>query len=557
MEFRGQNYVFSNNCQTPFDHEIGGVVYHFQCAEAAFQAERAPSRASEFVGLTGSEAKDLGKKMKKKDVRPDWNDVRTDVMDRVLMDKFSRDDLFAKLWAAGDSITMDVSYPDRYWGLYEGRGQNQMGKSLSRVREALGRKRGLVTTKEAIPCFYKVQKGGIVTFDTETTGVSPRYDDIIQITIAGQNGEILLSTYVKPQNCKEWKEAEEINHISPLMVADAPTADKVADVVRQIFENADMVVGYNVPFDIRMVEARFGVSFEGKQVLDVLPLFRKYAGEYLEKVEGERDKYRLPSGEQVDLKLSSAVKVVLGEREYDEFLGSAHDAEADTLETAKLAKALCEKFGMELTVPKAMGAENFFGIEEGILCNLVNSKGVVGNGFTKRLFDHHPEVKENYKATMKAARKAGREAFGGVTMVKCFEKENVQVANIYAQDKVGNAEMDGGVYADVSKMVELVGKICDKYPSLPVYLPCIMSTNHGDFEIVDAIGCGRSGGNWSEIEWLLASLGKKNLFLVDTTTGRVEKFQRSIESELLMKDEEDFEGLSEEDGLSEDGIEIG
>lgn len=554
MEFRGANYVFSNNCQTPFNHIIGGVPYHFQCAEAAFQAERAPGRAAEFVGLSGQEAKALGKKMKKKDVRPDWNEYRTDAMDKVLMDKFERDDLFSKLWAAGDAITMDVSYPDRYWGLYEGRGQNQMGKSLSRVREALGRKRGLMTKKESIPCFYKVQQGGMVTFDTETTGVSPKYDDVIQITIAGQNGEILLSTYVKPQNCAEWKDAEEINHITPGMVSDAPSAEKVAVVVRQIFDAADLIVGYNVAFDTRMVEARFGVSFEEKQVLDVLSLFRKYAKDLLTKVEGEKDKYLLPSGEQVDLKLLSAVKAVLGEREYDEFLGSAHDAEADTLETAKLAKVLCEKFGVEIPSPKAFGAENFFGIEEGILCNLVNSKGVVGNGFTKRLFDHHPELKENYRETMKTARRMGKEAFGGVTMVKVQGasplpgKENISVANIFAQDKVGNAEMDGGVYADVSKMVELIGKICDRYPNLPVYLPCIMSTNSGDFTVTDAIGCGKSGGKWSEIEWRLALLGKKNLFLVDTTTGRVEKFEKSLRKE---------EAIDTISVPEEDGIEIG
>lgn len=133
---------------------------------------------------------------------------------------------------------------------------------------------------------------------------------------------------------------------------------------------------------------------------------------------------------------------------------------------------------------------------------------------------------------------------------------SVQVANIYAQRRAGNAELDGGIYADTKTLAMLVGRICDHYPDLPVYLPCIMSTNRGDFEVVDAIGCGKSGGNWSEIEWELASLGKKNLFLVDTTTGRVEKFERSIEKRQGREGEYE-ENLAMEGTIAEDSIEIG
>ena len=97
MEFRGTNYFLSNNFQSPFDYEIEGVTYRFQNAEAAFQAERAPSRAADLVGLPAKEAKELGKKMKKKEIRPDFNEVRLDLMEKVLYKKFSNPALWARL----------------------------------------------------------------------------------------------------------------------------------------------------------------------------------------------------------------------------------------------------------------------------------------------------------------------------------------------------------------------------------------------------------------------------------------------------------------------------
>lgn len=543
MEFRGTNYFLSNNFQSPFDYEIKGVTYRFQNAEAAFQAERAPSRAADFVGLTAKEAKELGKKMKKKEIRPDFNEVRLELMEKVLYKKFSNPALLARLWATEPPITMDVPYMDRFWGLYQGRGQNNMGNCLTNVREKLAVEKGLATVKEPSVCCYKIQQGGIVTFDTETTGLSPRYDDILQITIAGQNNEILLSTYVKPQNCTHWEESQAIHHISPEMVKDAPTADKVAEVVKQIFDNADMIVGYNVPFDVRMVSSRFGYQFDESKVVDVLPLFREYEKQTCKKGE-DRGTFVTEDGNVVSANLSSAVRVVLGNREADLFENDAHDAEADTLETAKVAKAILPKFGIEIPVPKTMGAENLFGIEDGILCNQVNAKGIVTAGFTKRLFYHHPEAKDAFKKEIQLARKNGEELLGKYTVTPCFEKEGVSIANIYAQAQVGNAELDGKSYTDVATLCSCIGKICDENPDKPVYLPCIMSSNKGPFEVTDAIGCGKAGGKWSEIGAELYNLKKSNLYLVDTTTGRCEPLSKE---KSLSSDYDDFD---------EDGLEI-
>ena len=439
---------------------------------------------------------------------------------------------------------------DRYWGLYQGRGQNNMGKCLTNVREKLAKERGLFIEKESSVCCYKIQQGGMVTFDTETTGISPRYDDILQITIAGQKGEILLSTYVKPKSCTSWEESMDIHHITPEMVKDAPDAEKVAEIVKKIFDNADMIVGYNIPFDIRMVENRFGYKFDEEKIFDALPLFRKYLKENLEKAEG-RACYKMEDGSIVQATLSDAVKVLLGEKEYNDFLNEAHDAEADTLETAKVALKLAEENGIKIPTPHSMGVENLFGIKEGILCNQVNSKGVVPSGFTNRLFYHHPEVKSSFKKTYAECKKRGINPLGKVSIVKCEELPEVEIANIYAQQAVGNAEIDGNEYTDVEVLCECIRKICDKYPQKPVYLPCIMSSNYGEFEVMDAIGCGKAGGKWSKIGEKLVSLKKDNLFLVDTTTGRCEplKEDRSLQCNVV--------SMEQNDSFEEEGIEIG
>lgn len=525
MEFRGANYFLSNNFQSPFDHEIGGVTYRFQNAEAAFQAERAPSRASEFVGITAKDAKALGKKMKKCDIRPDFTEVRLDIMEMVLASKFKSPSLQEMLLSTKGNITMDVGYMDLYWGLYNGRGQNNMGKCLTKVRDSIMREKGILVERESEVCCYKIQQGGMVTFDTETTGLSGKYDDILQITIAGQNGEILLSTYVKPQTCTRWEESMKIHHITPEMVANAPSAEKVAAVTKQIFDNADMIVGYNVGFDVKMVSKRFGYEFDESKVLDVLPLFRRYLKENLEKAE-ERASYKMEDGVVVKSNLASAVRVLLGAQEHLIFESEAHDAEADTLETTKVAKKLAEIYGIDIPTPKSMGVENLFGIEEGVLCNQVNSKGIVTDGFTKRLFYHHPEAKEVFKKTFATCRKKGIDPLGKASITPCKDKPNVSIANIYAQRQVGNAEVDGREYTDVPTLCECIGKICDAYEGKPVYLPCIMSSKSGDFVVQDAIGCGKSGGKWGDIKEGLSALGKSNLFLVDTTTGRCEPLSR-------------------------------
>ncbi len=265
MQFYGEYWFLNNSAQYPLDLEIEGKMYRFGSAEAAYQACKAPTRAEEFQNYSPKQAKEAGKKFKKREIREDWDSVKMSEMKRVLTSKFKDPMLRQKLLQAGSPITMDNPYHDTYWGLYNGKGQNRLGKLLEEVRDDIRKEMGIVIKKETSVVSYKIQQGGLIAFDTETTGLSSKYDDILQITIVGQDGAVLLNTYVKPENCTHWEDSEAIHGISPKDVKNAPSAEKVAEVVKKIFDHADKIIGYNVSFDTKMVTARFGYDFDEKE----------------------------------------------------------------------------------------------------------------------------------------------------------------------------------------------------------------------------------------------------------------------------------------------------
>ena len=206
-------------------------------------------------------------------------------MKRVLTAKFKDPTLRHKLLQAPSPITMDNPYHDTYWGLYNGRGQNRLGKLLEEVRDDIRREMGIIIRKETSVVSYKIQQGGLVAFDTETTGLSSKYNDILQITIVGQDGAVLLDTYVKPQNCTHWEESQAVHGISPEDVAHAPSAERVSEIVKRIFDHADKIIGYNVGFDTKMVTARFGYDFTAKE----MRYREKHPDEWTRQVEEYKD----------------------------------------------------------------------------------------------------------------------------------------------------------------------------------------------------------------------------------------------------------------------------
>lgn len=161
----------------------------------------------------------------------------------------------------------------------------------------------------------------IVAFDTETTGISPELDELLQITIVDEKENILLESYIKPPTRTSWINAQKVNKIDPEDVKNAPSALELASKIKEIFDKADAIVGYNVGFDVAFVEKDCKIHIDKTKVIDCLKLFR----EECKKKKISLDHHKL--GDAVDFYCPSAKA---------DYLSNAHDASCDSIATMRV-----------------------------------------------------------------------------------------------------------------------------------------------------------------------------------------------------------------------------
>ena len=125
--------------------------------------------------------------------------------------------------------------------------------------------------KDDISKLTNVNPEKIIVFDTETTGLNPYgNDEILQIAIINGNGEELFNSYIKPEARRTWTKASEVNGITPRMVKNSPHFSDVQDTIQDIFNNAEVIVGYNVEFDIRFINASGIKIKKNTKIFDVM-----------------------------------------------------------------------------------------------------------------------------------------------------------------------------------------------------------------------------------------------------------------------------------------------
>lgn len=132
--FRDKYSFLSNMYASPI--VLGSV--HYTCAEAAFQAVKLKDKTQRvrFQGLSGSAAKQLGRKVQ---LREDWNTIRIDVMRWVIKEKFSQNPELAKrlVQTGSEELIERNTWGDKFWGVCNGVGQNNLGKILMDLRSTL------------------------------------------------------------------------------------------------------------------------------------------------------------------------------------------------------------------------------------------------------------------------------------------------------------------------------------------------------------------------------------------------------------------------------------
>ena len=128
-------------------------------------------------------------------------------------------------------------------------------------------------TKSTILNSYR----NFIAIDTETTGLNPDSDDIIELTaikFISFEPEEIFHTYLKPRKHIP-KKASDINHITDDMVANAPEFSQIADHLQRFIEGYHLVA-YNAKFDMKFLYASgLDLSKHKSKVYDALSIAKK------------------------------------------------------------------------------------------------------------------------------------------------------------------------------------------------------------------------------------------------------------------------------------------
>lgn len=88
-------------------------------------------------------AKQMGNPKRKEciihSVRPDWNEVKLQVMETLLREKFTRHPELTRLLLRTGTLELVErnSWHDTFWGVCNGRGENHLGRLLMKIRTEL------------------------------------------------------------------------------------------------------------------------------------------------------------------------------------------------------------------------------------------------------------------------------------------------------------------------------------------------------------------------------------------------------------------------------------
>ena len=111
---------------------------HFISAEHAYQAAKSldPQDWANISSIeTPGGAKRAGRLLK---IRPDWDEIKLDVMEIILREKFSNPELAHRLHETGDQELIEGNtWGDTYWGICRNKGENHLGKLLMKIRKEL------------------------------------------------------------------------------------------------------------------------------------------------------------------------------------------------------------------------------------------------------------------------------------------------------------------------------------------------------------------------------------------------------------------------------------
>jgi DNA polymerase-3 subunit epsilon len=122
----------------------------------------------------------------------------------------------------------------------------------------------------------------IIVFDCETTGIDFTRDQVIELCVqrgldASAHSRVWRIKPGVPIN----PAAQAVHGIAMADLEDCASFDAYADEIREVFATADVIVGYNLSFDIEMLQAEYQrigkpmLDLTGKKIVDAFRLWQQ------------------------------------------------------------------------------------------------------------------------------------------------------------------------------------------------------------------------------------------------------------------------------------------
>lgn len=135
-EFSGKYDFLSNFSKSKIKYE--GITY--PTVEHAFQAAKSLNNLKRLEiasAPTPGQAKRIGRRV---NLRPDWEEVKIDIMRDCLRLKFEIPELREALLNTDNAELIEGNWwGDKFWGMCNGIGENNLGKLLMEVRDEIRR----------------------------------------------------------------------------------------------------------------------------------------------------------------------------------------------------------------------------------------------------------------------------------------------------------------------------------------------------------------------------------------------------------------------------------
>lgn len=133
-----------------------------------------------------------------------------------------------------------------------------------------------------------------IVLDTETTGLHPQSDEILQLSIIDGDGNTLWNKLYRPLFKTSWPDAQRIHHIKPSDVQDKDFISDDLEEIQDILDRAEQVCAFNAEYDMAFL-GEIGLHLDTSKIVDTMREYaRKYYGrDYIKLVQAAKEcRYR-------------------------------------------------------------------------------------------------------------------------------------------------------------------------------------------------------------------------------------------------------------------------